>query len=274
MRKREQYLGARPPRDLERAKREFLEEIYRERWHPLLDEIRNGYAKDLRRTPSSARERNLEAFGVRFTYNTQRIEGSTLTLRETANLLVHGVTPAERPLRDVNEAEAHRAVFHSLLKERKGLSLSLVLRWHHEMFRSTRPDIAGRIREHQVAISGSRFTPPSPVEVYPLLRGFFRWYDRMEGGLHPVEFAALVHLKFVTVHPFSDGNGRVARLLMNFVLHRAEFPMFDIPYTGRSSYYTALERAQTRQADSIFVQWFLRRYVRENRRFLPKPGRG
>ncbi len=270
--KRERYLGRKLPRDLENAKREFLREIYRERWRPLLDAIRKGYAEDLRRTPASARERNLEAFGVRFTYNTQRIEGSTLTLRETANLLVHGVTPADRPLRDVKEAEAHRAVFHSLLRERKDLSRSLVLRWHHEMFRTTRPDIAGRMREHQVAISGSRFVPPPPVEVYPLLREFFRWYDRTKGQLHPVELAALVHLKFVTVHPFSDGNGRVARLLVNFVLHRRGFPMLDIPYEGRDSYYAALERAQTTDADEVFVRWFLRRYVRENRRFLPARG--
>ena len=148
--------------------------------------------------------------------------------------------------------------------------MSLVLRWHHEMFRTTRPDIAGRIREHQVAISGSRFVPPAPVEVYPLLREFFRWYDRSKPRLQPVELAVLVHLKFVTVHPFSDGNGRLARLLMNFVLHRRGFPMFDIPYAGGNSYYGALERAQVRKEEPIFVQWFLRRYVRENRRYLPK----
>ena len=110
------------------------------------------------------------------------------------------------------------------------------------------------------------------MEVYPLLRECFRWYDRAKAESHPVELAAVVHLKFVTVHPFSDGNGRVARLLMNFVLHRRGYPMLDIPYAGRNSYYGALERAQVRREDSIFIQWFLRRYVRENRRFVQKPG--
>ena len=272
VRKREQYIGGRLPRNLKEVKAQFLHEIRRERWNPLLEAIRRGYAAEIRRTPPSGRERNLEAFAVEFTYNTQRIEGSTLTLRETANLLLHGRTPSERPLRDVQEAEAHRAVFRSLLSERKDLSMSLVLRTHHEMFRATRPDIAGRIREHQVAISGSRFVPPAPVEVYPLLRECFRWYDRAKAESHPVELAAVVHLKFVTVHPFSDGNGRVARLLMNFVLHRQGYPMLDIPYAGRNSYYGALERAQVRREDSIFIQWFLRRYVRENRRFVQKPG--
>ena len=271
--KREQYLGGRLPRNVEELKERFLQEINRERWNPLLSAIKRGYAAETRRTPASARQRELDAFAVQFTYDTQRIEGSTLTLRETANLLLHGRTPSERPLRDVQEAEAHRAVFLSLLNERKDLSMSLLLRTHYEMFRSTRPDIAGRIREHQVAISGSRFVPPVPVEVYPLLREFFRWYDRAKTKLHPVDLAALVHLKFVTVHPFSDGNGRVARLLMNFVLHRRGFPMLDIPYAGRNRYYGVLERAQTRQEDSIFLHWFLRRYLRENRRFVPKTTR-
>ena len=268
--KREQYLGGRLPRNVEELKERFLQEVNRERWNPLLSAIKRGYAAEMRRTPVSARERELDAFAVQFTYDTQRIEGSTLTLRETANLLLHGRTPSERPLRDVQEAEAHRAVFLSLLSERKDLSMSLVLRTHHDMFRASRPDIAGRIREHQVAISGSRFVPPVPVEVYPLLREFFRWYDRAKTKLHPVDLAALVHLKFVTVHPFSDGNGRVARLLMNFVLHRRGFPMLDIPYAGRNRYYGVLERAQIHREDSIFLQWFLRRYLRENRRFVPK----
>ncbi|TLZ52303.1 MAG: Fic family protein [Methanobacteriota archaeon] len=270
--KRERYLGRTMPRDLRSVRERFLADLRRERWHPALEAIRRAYSRDFRRSPPSARERNLEAFAVQFTYNTQRIEGSTLTLRETADLLVRRVTPAERPVGDVKEAEAHRAVFLSLLHERKDLALGMVLRWHHELFRATHPDIAGRIRRHQVAISGSRFVPPSPVEVDPLLREFFRWYDRAKDSMHPVELAGLAHLKFVTVHPFSDGNGRVARLLMNFVLHRRGLPMLDIPYSGRNRYHGALEQSQIRGEESIFLEWFLRRYVRENRRFVTEGG--
>ena len=126
--KRERYLGDRLPHDLEEVNVRVLREIRRERWSPLLLAIKRGYAEEMRRTPPSARERDREAFAVQFTYNTQRIEGSTLTLRETANLLLHGKTPSERPLRDVQEAEAHRAVFVSLLGERKDLSIALGLR--------------------------------------------------------------------------------------------------------------------------------------------------
>ena len=267
VRKKEVYLGVRLPRDLEERKRTFLVAIYNVRWRPILEHIRDGYARELRRTPPSGLERNREALAVAFTYNTQRIEGSTLTLRETAALLARGITPAGKPLRDVKEAEVHHALFLDLLKERGDLTLARVLSWHHRLFRGTRPDIAGRIRRHQVAVSGSRFVPPSPVEVDPLLREFFRWYTRARDGTHPVELAALVHLRFVTIHSFSDGNGRVSRLLMNFVLQRRGYPMLVIPYTGRNRYYTALERAQVKGMEDIFVQWLLKAYVKEHRRF-------
>lgn len=263
--KRELYLGKNIPKDLEMQKRSFMDEIYREKWHPLLEDIKKGHEAEQRRTPPSGRERSLSNFATLFTYNTRRIEGSTLSLRETADVLERGLTPPNRPLVDLKEAEAHRNLFHAVLREPRELSLTLILKWHHALFRDSKPDIAGKIRQHQVAISGSGFVPPSPVEVYPLLRDFFRWYARNRNRMHPVGLAALVHLRFVTIYPFTDGNGRIARLLMNFVLHRHDYPMFNIPYVGRARYYTALERAQTKGLEGIFVMWFLRSYVKANR---------
>ncbi|MDE1828705.1 MAG: Fic family protein [Thaumarchaeota archaeon] len=77
----------------------------------------------------------------------------------------------------------------------------------------------------------------------------------------------ITHLKFVTIHPFGDGNGFMTSLDTNFILHRKDYPMMDIPYDGRSSYYNALERSQTRNEERIFLQWFARRYVKEYRRY-------
>ncbi|MCI0423881.1 MAG: Fic family protein, partial [Acidobacteria bacterium] len=105
-------------------------------------------------------------------------------------------------------------------------------------------------------------------ELFPLLRGFFRWYSGSKGRLSPVEFAALVHLKFVTIHPFADGNGRISRLMMNYELNRRGYPMLTIPYEGRNSYYNSLERAQTKNRDDVFVTWFLRRYVKAHKAYL------
>jgi Fic family protein len=266
--KKATYLGKALPKNVEEIKKDFLHSIYEERWFKTFDSIRRNFAKERRLMPKSAGEEELRKFSVRFTYDTQRIEGSVLTLRETANLLEIGVTPLGKPVQDIKEAEAHQKILYEILRFHKDLSLQTILYWHKRLFESTKKDIAGRIRQHQVAISGSKFVPPSPAEVYPLLREFFKWYEGSKKKLHPVELAALVHLKFVTIHPFADGNGRISRLIMNFVLNKQSLPMLNIPYKNRNSYYNALERSQVKRQDSIFLQWLFKRYVKEDTRYI------
>jgi len=266
--KRGKYLGKKLPKNIEDMKKELLSEIYAEKWFPSFDRIKRNYSEERRLMPKTAREKEIQIFSITFTYDTNRIEGSKLTLRETANLLEKGVTPKAKPLDDIKEAEAHKNVFYDVLDYKKDLSLQIILYWHKELFESTKTDIAGKIRQHQVAIAGSKFLPPFPAEIYPMLREFFRWYDKNKNKLHPVELAALVHLRFVTIHPFTDGNGRISRLMMNFVLHKHKFPLLNIHYDSRASYYNALERAQTKEQDNIFVQWFFKRYVKEHKRYL------
>lgn len=264
---RSKYLGKKIPKDVEEVRRMFQYELDKEKWFTEFDDIRRRYRHELSQTPESAREKELLDFSVRFTYNTQRIEGSTLTLRETAELLEHRIAPGGRPMEDVEEAEAHHRVFLGMLELKKDLSLPLVLSWHYEIFKETKPDAAGRIRGHGVRIIGSEFVPPSPVELQPFLREFFSWYDAAKKKTNPVELAALVHLKFVTIHPFSDGNGRISRLMMNFVLHDHELPMLNIEYKRRGAYYGSLERAQLTKDERPFLNWFFRRYRRE---FMPR----
>ncbi|MDO9537513.1 MAG: Fic family protein, partial [Thermoplasmata archaeon] len=133
---------------------------------------------------------------------------------------------------------------------------------------TTDHEIAGTLRRVQVEISGSRFSPPLAIEVYPMLTEFIQWYRKHNNKLHAVELAALTHLKLVTIHPFADGNGRISRLMMNFILYKRGFPMLDIPYEGRNSYYNALERSQVKDDDSVFLQWFFKRYLKENGKYL------
>ena len=102
------YLGRMVPKDVEQAKRELLDAIRQERWRPVLERIGAAHRAERKRMPSVVREKEDGGFAVRFTYDTQRIEGSKLTLRETADLLERGVVPLRKPLADVNEAEAHR----------------------------------------------------------------------------------------------------------------------------------------------------------------------
>lgn len=262
------YLGIKIPRNINKIKKDFLDDIYKEKWHTDLDRIKEKYSKEQKTIPKSVREKELQRFAIKFTYDTQRIEGSTLTHRETADLLERGITPKSKPMRDVKEAEAHRDLFYEILETAKDLSFQMILDWHWKLFHITKPDIAGKIRKYQVTISGSKFMPPLAVEVYPLLTEFFKWYNKNRRKIHPVEIAAIAHLKFVTIHPFGDGNGRISRLIMNFILNRKRFPMLDIPYENRNSYYNALERSQTKNEDRVFLKWFVRRYLSEYKRYL------
>ena len=154
-----------------------------------------------------------------------------------------------------------------MLDYKKDLSFNAVLYFHKKLFRDTKADIAGLIRSHQIAISGSKFMPPFPAEIHSLLMDYFKWYNKNKNSMHPVELAALVHLKLVTIHPFADGNGRISRLMMNFVLHRHDYPMLNIHYETRTGYYNALERSQTKQDDTIFSLWFFRRYLKEYKNY-------
>jgi len=268
VRKKEVYLGKKVPKNIKEMEKKLCADVYRERWHPLLERIKDNYSRETEQLPRSSKEKELDTFVIRFTYDTQRIEGSTLSLRETAGLLERGITPKDRPINDVREAETHKRLFYEMLGYKKDLSLNAVLKWHKKLFGETKPDIAGRIRKSRVGIAGSRFVPPLAVEVYPMLQDFFRWYSKNSSKLHPVELAALVHLKFVTIHPFADGNGRMSRLMMNFVLNSKGYPMLNIPYEGRNSYYNALERAQVGKKEDIFVLWFIRRYVKAYKAYL------
>lgn len=268
MEKQEKYIGKKIPRNIEALKREFILEIYEDKWFSTLERIKQNYEKSRRSLPRTARKKDTADFMTRYTYNTQRIEGSTLTLRETAILLEDEITPSNRSLADVKEAEAHKNLFYEMLGHKKDLSLQTVLSWHKILMGSTRPDIAGRIRQHPVAVSGSPFRPPMPLELDLLMSAFFKWYHKIKGTIHPVELSALVHLKFVTIHPFADGNGRLARILMNFILNRNGYPMFDIQYRNKNGYYNALERSQKKSDDSIFIQWIFRNYIKDNLRYL------
>ncbi len=268
VRYKETYIGDKVPSYIEQIKREFVHNIYKEKWFVVFERIKTRCSKELQKTPKEVLKENMEAFMVAFTYDTNRIEGSKLSFKDTAMLLKHGITPKDKPIRDIEETEAHRKVFYEMLDYKGDLSIGIVLKWHRELFEETKPGIAGNIRDYQVYIAGTRYKPPSAIEVQSYILEFFKWYSREKYVLNPVELAALAHIKFEAIHPFGDGNGRIGRLVMNFILHKNGYPMLNIPYTGRRGYYTALERAQIKKSEQIFVLWFFKRYQKEYERYL------
>lgn len=266
--KKRLYLGSEVPKSIEKLREKFGREKYEQEWYPTLDRIKEGYSAELKRMPKEARDKALEVFMIAFTYDTQRIEGSTLSFKDTAQVLIDQTAPPGVLIRDIKETESHRKVFYEMIGYEGDLSLSTVLKWHRELFAETKGRIAGNIRDYNVMIKGSKSVLPSHVYMESMLGNFFEWYRANKNVVHPVILSALVHLKFVTIHPFGDGNGRISRLIMNFVLNRNGFPMLNIKYRGRMGYYNALERSQTTGKDDPFLIWFLKSYVKQHKQYL------
>src|SRR4030043_218206 len=197
--KKEQYLGTTPPKNIDQIKEEFLREFYQETWFVKFYKIKEQFTREKRKIPQSIKKKEMDQFSIQFTYASNRIEGSTLTLRETALLLEKGITPSKKPLKDVKEAENHRNVFYDMLSYQKEISLATLLHWHTELFGDTQKEIAGKIRTYPIAISGSTFQPPYAIELDLLLTQFFDWYKKNRKRIHPVYLAALVHLRFVSI---------------------------------------------------------------------------
>jgi Fic family protein len=256
------YLGTKLPKNLPIIRQEFVYELFTQKFKKELDSIKKKFSKEFSSYPKIAKKNYFEYFMIKFTYNSNRIEGNTLSLSETADLLQEGISPAHKPIRDIKEAESHKNVFYDVLNYEKDLSFSVILKWHKDLLLTIEPEIAGKIRNHPVGIARSKVELPLPVEISALLNDFFKWYNKYKSTLHPVILAGLIHLKFVTIHPFSDGNGRISRLMMNFILHKHGFPMMNIFYSNRIAYYNALERSQINNKEEIFLSYFLNRYVK------------
>jgi Fic family protein len=209
-----------------------------------LERIKERY----RAVPEKTLQNRYEAFVSRFTHDSTAIEGNTLTLQETASLLFERITPSSKELREINEVINHREAFDMILSYGRDINRKFVLDLHELVVRDTLAegldDQIGKYREVQVYIRGVDWMPPSPEDVPLDMRELFRWYSINKEKLHPLILASYFHTGFETIHPFVDGNGRVGRLLMNFILHKNGYPMVNIPNSRKLEYYECLERAR------------------------------
>lgn len=205
------------------------------------------HALDRLRPLSADVVRNLDAwFRVELTYTSNALEGNTLSRRETAVVLEKGLTVGGKTLKEHLEATNHaRAIdfVATLVDRRRIISEQQLLRLHELVLEGIDDANAGRYRNVTVRIAGSTVVLPNPRRVPDLMREFSDWLAARP-QLHPVAFAAEAHYRFVSIHPFIDGNGRTARLLMNCLLMMHGYPPAIIRPRDRAAYLGALETAQ------------------------------
>ena len=205
-------------------------------------------ALDALRPMPPALVRNLdEWFKVELTFTSNAIEGSTLTRRETALVIEKGLTVAGKSLREHIEASNHAKALDLVQRLASGKTTAIVakdiLAIHEIILRGVDDENSGRYRTVPVRISGSAVIVPNPRKVPELMDAFHDWLAG-ENGLHPVALAGEAHYRLVTIHPFIDGNGRTARLLMNLILMMHGYPPAIIRKRERLAYISALEKAQ------------------------------
>lgn len=205
----------------------------------------------LRPLPAEALRKIEEAMQIEYTYDSNRIEGNTLTLQETALVINEGITIGGKSLREHLEAINHAEAVDFIKEIAAGdapISEGVIKDIHAIVLRGIDKENAGRYRTVPVMISGSQFIPPQPYLIAPQMEAFIEEYERMESEVvHPVLIAAYLHDELVRIHPFIDGNGRTSRLLMNLYLLRQGYPIVSLKSDNDSKlkYYRALEKSHT-----------------------------
>lgn len=256
--KKEKYLGTTIPKDINKIKIEFLNEIKLELYKKL-ENIKKNFQKEWKKTPKSAKENQIEEISVEFTYNTNAIEGSTISLSEVRQIIKDKIAP-NKPLRDIKETEYHNKVFIQIIKNKQKITNTLLLNWHKEIFGETKVDIAGKYREYFVRVGS--YIAPNWKEVKKMMNSLISFIEKNK-DINPVELAARAHYKFESIHPFGDGNGRIGRLLMNHILWHRGYPILSIEYKKRNSYYNAFPKGEEK-----FVNYFIRRYLAVHKRLV------
>ncbi len=254
---KEKYLGIEIPKNNEQIKEKIARE-QRNRIYSKLEKIRANFQKEWKKIPESAKERELEELSIAFTYNTNAIEGSTITLAETREIIEDEIAP-KKPLRDVKETEFHSKVFLEMLVKRDSIIKEILLRWHKEIFGETKSDIAGIFRNYLIRVGS--YIAADWQDVEKLVSELIKFTNSSK--INPVELSARAHYRFEKIHPFGDGNGRIGRLLMNHILWHAKYPMIIIEYKKRRAYYKALEKDE-----EYFVKYFIRKYLSAHKKRL------
>jgi len=198
---------------------------------------------DLRPLKEDVVRRILEDIRIRHTYHSDAIEGNTLTLQETKLVLERGITIGGKPLKDHIEARNDANAFNlmvNLVKDEKPISQKVIQELHRIVTEGLLDD-AGKYRITNVRIAGSATPPPSYVKIVSLMDGYIQNITNLE--LEPIKKAAFIHHEFVLIHPFADGNGRVARLVTNLFLMQNGYPPIILKKEDRGKYYSTLQKA-------------------------------
>ncbi len=273
--KESKYIGKTlPSKDrLEQLKKDFLKEISGKKYKffsseevELIEEKKKNYLNELKKMSSLEKKKYLKNFMIRFTYDSSKLSGVKISLRQTSLILKDGIIPKGiNNLKTIKEIENHEKGVVAITKFKGKLSIKFLKKIHKILMAGVNDKIAGKLRselKRNVKIAGTIFVPPKWNELNKELKEFFKWYKNNNRKLHALELSALIHLKIISIQPFVDGNSRLSRLIMNWILWKKNYPMIDIKIEDLENYYNIIDKYQIEHKEKPFIKYIKKKYLK------------
>jgi len=259
-----------PKKKIEELKKEYEKELFLSNEYEFLtkeqvneiEDAKQIYNKKIKELNKEEYEKFENSFFTELTYNSNSIEGNSMSLEETNLVVNENIAPEGKTLREINEAKNHIKALEFIKNYKGDFSEEFVLKLHSIILKDISERFAGCYRQTQVRIFGSDVKFPSSEKVPQLIKNLIYWYKKNKKKYHQFELATLVSMKFVTIHPFIDGNGRVSRLIMNFLLQKKNYPWINIYTKQREQYIKGVRQANNENYSLIIP--FLLKSLKEN----------
>lgn len=263
-------VGELPKVKLNVLKKEFEVELIVNKKYPHLTEaqvtkielLKDIYSNKIRGLSKEEYEKFEESFFTELTYNSNAIEGSSLSLDETSLVVNENLAPEGKTIREIFEAKNHMKALEFIRHYKKDLDELFILKLHFIILTNISKTFAGRYRENPVRIFGGDVKFPDYEYVPQLVKNLIYWYKKNKKAYHPFELAIIFSMKLVTIHPFIDGNGRISRLIMNFILQKYKYPWINVYNKQRAEYLKVVRKAN--DEDYLPIIEFLINSLEEN----------
>jgi len=264
----QKYVGTKIPEDIHQQKIDFDLKCYIDDKQKSLEKIHHNYSKYIKTTDRKIMQGENHAFKIIHTYSTQKIEGSTMTLGQTRKLLDTGLSPKDTTSEDIIEAQQLAKLFDEMQITDHDISQKLILDWHDNLFQKTDTNNAGNFRKQDVQPYLGKTEYALWPDISDEISCLIKWYNKEKKTMNSVELSARFHRRFELIHPFIDGNGRVGRLLMIFILYRNSYPMLNVKPKEKLTYINKIESSYLKNDEIIFVKWVVSKYLRDHKKFL------
>lgn len=239
--------------------------IFTEKALEKIEQIKFDYKQIIKKLTKTSLNDLLDRFTANFTYESNAIEGNSLTLKDVAIVMFENASVEGKDLREIYETRNSRGVVELIMKNKFNISHEDIIKIHKILVKDI--GIPKGYKKVPNFIIGSKVKTASPENVYEEMGDLIRWYHKNKEKIHPIKLAALFHGKFEQIHPFEDGNGRVGRFLINIILIRNKYPPLIIRNSQRVSYLKTLEDFDNKHIDNL-LRFILERFKETYKKFF------